>query len=268
MRTSKIMVVGLDRTKESATALGFDTVIDPTNNGTVFKKLNKNVVVRWGCSWRLYDADNGIDRDFDRVINSAAAIRRNCNKPRSLHLMEQVVNTPKVYSYGWDVGGVRKDIKIPKGEHVVVRDKEHQGGNGFQVKRGPFILPREQHATLFVETKQEYRVWFCGNKTICAERTSRYPHVLKRRFPCRSLWNYIFHSSTPQKLHDDTLKAAAAIGLDFGAADILYKDGKYYFLELNSAPTCDREQLVEFYKNGILEIAKTKKGDKNECRKI
>jgi glutathione synthase/RimK-type ligase-like ATP-grasp enzyme len=52
-------------------------------------------------------------------------------------------------------------------------------------------------------------------------------------------------------LRDQTLKAAKQIGLHCGAADIIIKGKKNYFLELNSAPSIDTNTLERFYRDGI-----------------
>jgi glutathione synthase/RimK-type ligase-like ATP-grasp enzyme len=49
------------------------------------------------------------------------------------------------------------------------------------------------------------------------------------------------------------MKAMGAIGLELGAADVLYVPStrKYYFLELNSAPTLDNDKITAFFQKAI-----------------
>jgi hypothetical protein len=53
-------------------------------------------------------------------------------------------------------------------------------------------------------------------------------------------------------LRNQTLLAAKKIGLEFGAADVLFHKGKWYFLELNSAPSVDHRVVREFYQAAMM----------------
>lgn len=65
------------------------------------------------------------------------------------------------------------------------------------------------------------------------------------------------------------MKAVKVIGLELGAADVLYdpKTRKYFFLELNSAPTLDNERILTFFQKAIHDKFKNWKPKKEEKEK-
>ncbi len=228
---------------ESAQRLGWPTSIYHKEYLSNYKA--DEIVIRWGNSSPLYDKDgNGLD--FPNVVNPASAIAFNCEKNLALEAISKVVLTPTQYKE-----------KVPSGIQAVVRGTSHSGGKGFNVMKGPVKIADWQYATKFIRTKTEYRVWFCGDKTLCAKRVTKkavkYPY-------CRSTWAYRFCKIT-KELHEQTLKAARAIGLECGASDVLSYRGKYYFLENNSAPTVDHRLIKNFYR-GALPILVRKKWPK------
>lgn len=177
------------------------------------------------------------------------------NKVNAHDVMADVVRVPRLF---------RK--YTPNFGLFVVRPLSHQGGSGFKVIEAngrPINLGGWQYATEFLRTNAEYRVWFCGNRTMRAQRARTKEQQSEGpvgRFPCRSKWGYNFCYEVPESLHNQTLRAAKAIGLDCGAADVLLHNGHWFFLELNSAPSTDQPCLERFFKNGIADLAQRKFG--------
>lgn len=236
------IVFTIDSELASAQKLGYETCcyIDDYVNA-----YDNDVIIRWGNSSKVYDS-TGSYREFRNIINPSSAICLNCTKPVALRKMSRVVNTPAIYK-----------VRVPKNKLVVLRPTTHTGGNGFKVVKGPLELRiGREYATDFIPTKTEFRVWFIGNKTLCAKRVAgKYNEVTE--YPCRSNWGYSFCDVHPI-LHRDTILAAKAIGLDVGAADVLYRKGKFYFLELNSAPTIDDRKILKFFTSNFDKFIKGK----------
>lgn len=221
--------------RESARDMGFPTF--RTNEFPHHKKqYRESLVIRWGNSC-LFETNDGKTREFKNVANPSSAIALNCDKYRARRTFAKVVNTPKDF----------KSL-VPRGEYAVVRPESHAAGSGFQVVEGPFVVPAWHYASEFVKTDKEYRVWFADGKTFAGQRVAL--HGESNKMPCRSNWGYSYRD-VPAKLHADTLLAAAEIGLTFGAADVLIKGSKYYFLELNSAPSVDAPSVCRFFKEAI-----------------
>lgn len=212
-------------------------------------KFNKDIIIRWGIGKRNKGRD-GYIRDFDHTINRGFNIKSNYNKKLSLEKLSKVVKTPKIYNRF-----------VPNRQNAVIRPFRHSSGDDFNVVNGPFYIPQNYYGTQFINTDTEYRVWFAGNKTLLARRVRLKNNVISK-YPCRSQWGYKFIGDTPHKLHNDTLKAAKKLGLDFGAADVLFFNEEYYFLEINTAPSCDHYKVRHFLRAGLLDLCKLKFPDK------
>lgn len=238
-----IKVVTIDSELESAKRLGYPT---HTWLGDYAYKFDNDIIIRWGNSGFVYSREGARSVDFKNVVNPAKNIKQNCRKNEAIKLLAQVVNVPTIY-----------DKSVPKDVLAVVRPMEHAAGNGFSVQKGPVKIQPGTYGTRFIKTDTEYRVWFCGNRTMCGRRVKMKINE-DQEFPCRSNWGYEFSTGIAPELHKQTLLAAKKIGLQSGAADLLFHKGKYYFLELNSAPSVDHRVVREFYQNAIEALVRRK----------
>lgn len=206
-------------------------------------KYNASTVLRWGRGGDIFDR-YGRAMEFKHVLNPAKAIQLNCQKHLAIREISKVAKTPRIFN------GL-----VPARKLGVLRSIQHTNGHGFTVVRGPKRYNTETHyATEFLKTDVEYRVWFCGNSTLCARRVNKSD---KSKYPCRSLYLYRF-CKTPKTLQLTTLKASNIIGLDVGAADVLYHKGVYKILELNSAPSVDARRIRLFYASALKRLVKRK----------
>lgn len=241
-----IKVLTCESELESANRLGFPTF---TFLGDRASKMKETVVIRWGNSRAAFD-DRGLRNiEFKHVINRVDCIRLNCEKAKATKLLAQVVNVPTLY-----------EKKVPAGVLAVVRPFEHAAGSDFSVQKGPFNIRPGYYGAKFIKTDAEYRVWFVGDKTMCGRRVKMKINE-DQEYPCRSNWGYEFCRGIAMDLHYQTLMAARKIGLDSGAADVLCSKGKWFFLELNSAPSVDHRVVREFYQAGLGELIKKKEQD-------
>ena len=203
-----------------------------------------DVVIRWGNS----------EGDHDKVINPKRAIRLNVNKKDALvALMSAGVPTPRIFPQS-----VPTDVK------VVIRPLSHSEGQDFMVRTGPVDVPPGCCATEFIDTTDEYRVWFVSghgvHKFMMAKRVPVSDEQRGQTNPCRSKWGYEFLDSVPEDLRILSKQAAKTIGLEVGAADVLRTRDRWVFLELNSAPSVDHEKITLFYSNGLAELIREKHG--------
>lgn len=85
----------------------------------------------------------------------------------------------------------------------------------------------------------EYRVHVFGNKILDVTKKKR-RNAIERSDYIKNLangWVYCRNDiDIPENLLDCAKKAISALGLDFGAVDILYRKGVPYVLEINTAP--------------------------------
>lgn len=107
--------------------------------------------------------------------------------------------------------------------------------------------------TRYVQVSREYRVWTFRNRVLGVyEKVLRYPKKAKKRPGVA--WNWArgyafqFYREAPVELGQLGIKAVAAVGLDFGAVDIVEDaQGHRFVLEVNSAPgTQDRRQGLTY----------------------
>jgi len=233
----KIRVLTIESEFESAERLGYSTYLDLDGYASNY---DDDIVVRWGCSTQPVKQDDSYT-EYKQVINPSKAIHSNCIKSSALRTFSKVVLTPTMW-----------DTEIPKRKTAVVRPHEHTGGNNFEVIKGPAKLKGWTYATEFIKTDKEYRCWFAGQETLCALRVPINEEQKKpTEYPNRAKFGYQFCNSVPNGLKETTLKSAEAIGLHCGAADILFKDGKYYILEQNSAPSIDNKKIRLFYQEAL-----------------
>lgn len=245
----KVVIYTIESEVESARRMGYETT---TYLGDYAHKFDDKIVIRWGNSRWLYNREGSRQADLKNVINPAANIRTNCEKAKATKLLSQVVNTPTLW-----------ETKVPADVLAVVRPHEHSAGSGFSVQKGPFTVPSGHYAVRYLKTDAEYRVWFCGNRTMCGRRVKMECNPTEE-YPCRSKWGYEFCDGIAKDLRNQTLLAAKKIGLEFGAADVLYFKGKWYFLELNSAPSVDHRIVREFYQSAMAELIEKKFPSKKE----
>lgn len=232
----KIQILTIDSELTSAKSLGYPTFLYPEE-----VKIYSAPVVRWGNSFEFCERGCTDNYDFSRVYNPRAAIRLNCDKFTSKQKIATVAKIPTLYLE-----------RVPDKKLYVVRETHHSCGKGFVVKRGPFNLDYDSYAAEFIETDTEYRVWFALGKTLGAYRVRLNSNKITK-YPCRSGWGYSY-CSISKELSNSVVKAAEVIGLDFGAADVLYANNEYYFLELNSAPSVDHPVVRQFFQKEINKI--------------
>lgn len=100
--------------------------------------------------------------------------------------------------------------------------------------------------TTVIPKKREFRVWaFRGKPIGTYEKTLEYPAKYGRKGRSREIWNwrngfaygFVHQDNAPKELKSLGCRAVDAVGLDFGAVDIIEgRDDRYYVLEINSAP--------------------------------
>lgn len=203
-----------------------------------------NYMVRWGCTSRL---------PARKTINKAAAITNNGNKLNSRKmLIEAGVNTPPLYEDG---------IEFP----CVVRKQHHAQGKHFyfckntdDLKAALEALEGEEiYISGFIDKEREFGVFFFNNRIwqvvekVPVEGQEDKEHIIWNVSHGTHRYQYMKWSEWPMGAITEVLKAAKASGLDFGRADVIEKDGKFYILEINSAHTLKSEYAQQRFANVI-----------------
>lgn len=132
---------------------------------------------------------------------------------------------------------------------VMARRMHHTRGTDIRVFHHGWDLPnlgRDGYYTQIVPKRREFRVWAYRRTCIGVyEKMLTYPRKLGRKGRSKEVWNwrngyaYEFRRAgeMPDALKRVGIAAVDALGLDFGAVDIILgNDERYYVLEVNTAP--------------------------------
>jgi glutathione synthase/RimK-type ligase-like ATP-grasp enzyme len=134
-----------------------------------------------------------------------------------------------------------------------------QGGVGIKLFKGPEDLIAHNPPPLYTKyfsAKAEYRVHVCNGEVIGFARKRKRNGVEGNKF-IRNLANgYIFarvDEKLPDVVGDAARRAVQALGLHFGAVDVLHNEhhDKAAVLEINTAPGLDN-QTVLWYADALL----------------
>lgn len=148
---------------------------------------------------------------------------------------------------------------LGQGCTVFARTTGGQGGAGIVIVRPNDPLPDRPLYTQYVKKKKEFRVHVVNGSVIDVQQKKKRNGVEASSL-IRNLENgWIFaHEDVvePDGLRELGIRAVAAVGLDFGAVDIIWNEraNQSYVLEVNTAPglcqtTCNKyaDAFVQHY---------------------
>lgn len=199
------------------------------------KRVPQQVVINWGCS--------NIPRDLGlcQVLNREVAVQRAANK---LHTFETFFkeNVPTVE---WTTKIAEAAEWMNLGHNVVVRHKlSGHSGDGIEIvdiAEGPGGLTAAPLYTKYTKKKDEYRIHVFGDEILFQQRKARRKEVPDDQvnWQVRNLaGGFIFANDgvdAPEAVKQAAVAAVSSLGLDFGAADIGFKDGAAVVYEVNTA---------------------------------
>lgn len=208
----------------------------------------------WG-----YSGDVGIF-DQERFINHPHFIQRAADKLQTFGALHEkgVSHVPytasKEEAQAW----------LAQGSTVFARTTGGQGGAGIVIVGPNDPLPDRPLYTQYVKKKKEFRVHVVGGSVIDVQQKRKRRELVdllpERNTFIRNLANgWVFcHEDVvePSGLRELGVAAVSAVGLDFGAVDIIWNErqNQCYVLEVNTAPglcqtTCDKyaDAFVEKY---------------------
>ena len=129
---------------------------------------------------------------------------------------------------------------------VLGRSLHHTKGKDIVIYPAMTRLAQHDFFTQLIPKAKEFRVWAYRRTPIGVyEKVLDYPAKYGRRGRSKEIWNrrngfsfkFVHPDTAPAELKQLGARAVDALGLDFGAVDIILgKDGKYYVLEVNTAP--------------------------------
>lgn len=131
------------------------------------------------------------------------------------------------------------------------RQRNHTRGRDIRLIMEPWqaVMPGIDFYTPYLDSVREFRVWIYRNRHLGTyQKTLTRPEQFTRiGRNYHNGWTFTLLQDTPTALKTLGKQALAALGLDFGAVDILERpDGGFVVLEVNSAPGVqdDRRQVI------------------------
>lgn len=131
--------------------------------------------------------------------------------------------------------------------HTRARDIVLVPGNDITLTRARRI---KDYFTQYVPLRTEYRVWAYRRRSLAVyEKVMRFPERARgfgNNWENGYAFEFVEAESRPTGLADVGTRAVDALGLDFGAVDVLHgTDGNFHVLEVNTAPGVqDRRQGI------------------------
>ena len=144
-----------------------------------------------------------------------------------------------------------KDFVDWEGLTVVRHKLSGHSGEGIEL-RDASDLPSAPLYVQYVPKKAEYRVHVVGKRVVLVQRKARNPDCDNPNWKVRNHSNgfiFVRNDVDPDpSVVDQAVKAVLALGLDFGAVDIIWNDKqkKAYVLEVNTAPGLEGSTIDDY----------------------
>jgi len=210
-----------------------------------FRARSGDLIINWGSSRDSPFFPAGVTK-----LNSAQAVAIASNKLAFFHKMRE--DCDDIVPEFW----TSKD-DIPEGEYPIVCRTVLNGhsGQGIVIANTPEELVVAPLYTKYVKKKDEYRIHVgSANQIISIQRKAR-----RRDTPDSEVnWQVRNHANgfvfvrnnvtPPQAVLDAAIRAREAVGLDFGAVDVVYheREDKAYVLEVNTAPGLEGSTVNDY----------------------
>lgn len=211
-----------------------------------------DIGINWGNSGNI---------THPRLLNQPVAVGLAVNKLRAFQRMQQggvpipEFTTSRAEAIAWrDAGGV-----------VVARQTlTGSEGRGIVISQGQEPVIAAPLYTKHLRHRREYRVHvFQGTVIDVAEKRRRTDFEGERNAFVRSHGNgYVFaHEGVeaPEAVRAASISAVAALGLDFGAVDVGYREreGRAYVFEVNTAPGLENTATINAYASALRSLLQT-----------
>jgi len=202
----------------------------------------------------------------DKEYNKLEGIRNASNKLKARKVfMEESVSTPYTWSREEMMRADIEEIDLP----IIGRPKSHYGGKGFYVYDSLMKLRDElrynrhdiHYFQSYIKKDREFRVHVASGKAIIVaekivpeENKDGYVWNLGSRGACEEFntlrWGE-YREFIVESCIREAAKAVNALGLDYGAVDVIVKGDSVFVLEVNTAPRLEEygiSRYAEYFK--------------------
>ena len=207
-----------------------------------------NTVINWGNSNEL-----SLQRSDVRIINKPEAVRRSVNKLSAFECMRIAgVRVPEYSAYKPSGSNETSDIWLCRSTLT------GSGGVGISVVRSGESFPNAPLYVKYVRKTAEYRIhvafgkaFFCQFKLRDSQAQQTDDQKLIRNHDNGWVFAPRDLSMISASAIEEAEKAIAALGLDFGAVDMVLskRENLPYVLEVNTAPGLQSPTLKEAYES-------------------
>lgn len=207
--------------------------------GSSFKPRMNDIIINWGSSTQP-------ERLGCRYYNSHVAVRAAGNK-RDAFVALQSAGVP-IPAFA-----LRKEDVTWSGLTVCRHTLTGHSGEGIELAPST-NLPNAPLYVEYIPKQDEFRVHVVGESIIAVQRKARDRNNPNPDWKVRNHANgFIFIREgfeTPQAVLDSAVSAIGALGLDFGAVDVIWnnKRGRAYVLEVNTAPGLEGRTIDDYAK--------------------
>lgn len=208
--------------------------------GSRFRPRAGDLIINWGCS-------NLPNMGAATVLNKGEAVKRAANKLLTFRALAPEDGVPwttdKTVAQGWRAEGSKVVCRTTLTGH---------SGQGIIIPQGDDPMPDAPLYTRYVPKKDEYRVHVWRGRVIDFAMKKRRRDMEVSNEYVRSYhlgWVFVRGDvSLPDTVGALALRAITALGLDFGAVDIVVdkRTGAPRVLEINTAPGLTGTTLTRY----------------------
>lgn len=263
---------------ESAKSLRDDIISQGTHSlclrrvGSTFRGRQGEMVVNWGNSTIPSETFHTICGAATTVLNRPASIAKASNKIEAFRALHEV-GVPTVdwtvsegVARAWVSEGAlvyaRTTLQGHSGEGIVMAHREPESiqgvGNAFTV--GSTLPAARLYTKGIVAQRREFRIHVMNGVVTYVQQKKRaegwqdnpaYSNVVRNY---HTGWIYAAMDISPnQAAQEYAIAAVTALGLNFGAVDVITRRDQAWVLEVNTAPGLQGTNL-EIYTNNFLRI--------------
>lgn len=221
------------------------------NEGSAFRGGKDKLVINWGSA-NLTDEVNR-----SKVLNSEKAVAIASDKLRTF----DVLSKKKVSIPDWTTDAKVAMQWVADGATVVARTVlRGSSGAGIVLMDKDDIksFTKAPLYTKYVPKKEEFRIHVMRGKVISEQKKALRNGWIEEHGPpnykVRNLDNgfvYVRNNiNIPDSARKEAIAAVDAVGLDFGAVDVIYnqKQDRSYVLEINTAPGLEGQTVDDYVK--------------------